>query len=108
MWQLQLLRDVIPAFHVLASQLFHERDGDGEDSDDAQLVQTQYLGDCYIDMMNIHKAVLSSSGEWKPGLDEAVVTSLLKALESRFGNRSAFVRAPAPVGLGGPLPRVRV
>ena len=94
MWQLQLLRDVMPAFHALARHLLDERDEDGEDGNDAQLVPKQCLGDCYVDMMNIHAAVSSSGDEWKPGLDEAVLTNLLKGLESRFLTRSTSVRAP--------------
>jgi len=89
MWQLELLRDVIPAFEVLTYRLFRERDGDGDgDGHGNHLVPKQCLGDCYVDMMNIHAAVSLSGGEWKPGLDEAVITRLLKGLERRFPTRS--------------------
>lgn len=94
MWQLELLRDVIPAFHMLARELLHERDEDGEHGDDAELVPKQCLGDYFVDMIGIKEAVSSSRGEWKPGLDEAVVASLLKALESRFRRPSTSVREP--------------
>lgn len=108
MLELQLLRDVMPAFRELAHQLVQERDGDDDDGDDAQTVPKQCLRDCYVDMMNIHAAVSSSGGEWKPGLNEAVVTDLLKGLESRFRTRSTSVRAQCHLGVRSLPPPVHV
>lgn len=82
MWQLQLLRDVIPAFEVLARQHLRECDID------AQRERKQDLTSCYADMMSIRKAMQSSGGEWTPRLDRAVLTKLLEVLESRFRSRS--------------------
>ncbi|KAL8363271.1 hypothetical protein RB601_009172 [Gaeumannomyces tritici] len=84
---------------MLALQLRRHRDADDKNNDDAQLVPKQCLNDCYIDILNIQMAVLASRCEWRPGLDEAVVTDLLKALESRIQKRPRFFspRSPFPV-----------
>jgi len=79
MWQLELLRKVVPAFAALAKE-FVDGDPQGEKlSRDAD--------DCYSDIVNIGYALSVSRGQWASGLRDEKITGLLAALNTRFPTR---------------------
>ena len=81
MWRLSLLSRVVPAFGALIVEHLHKE----RQEDILQDVQ-----DCYSDIVNIGHALYLSDGESAFGLDSAVVTSLLEALETRLPTSTSW------------------
>lgn len=75
MWQLELLSRIVPAFGALARESM-----DLEQQEDTR----RDAQDCYSDLVTVGHALCVSDGERVFSLDDAVVTNLLKALESRL------------------------
>lgn len=93
MWQLDLLRWVIPAFGALGKDSIR-------DSNDQNLVRDAQ--DYYSDVVQLGQAVATSRGEWTSGLREDEVDRLLKTLESRLPKDPIFSSLPGLARLRAP------
>lgn len=90
MWQLELLRRVVPALAALAKEFI--------DGDPQCTKLSRDADDCYSDIVNIGYALSMSRGQWASGLQDEKITGLLAALDTRLPTRwmlSAFGTAYA-------------
>lgn len=81
MWQLQLLQDVIPVIYMMVEEAASELDNGSRGIRSTELRWKDWILACLGHIMNIKEAMDKSRGQWRPGLNEGILTLLLWELE---------------------------